>query len=118
MDDKHYEELVKYIVEKSKPNDILCQVAEEASELAQAALKLRRATGEGQFTPVTPEEARANFDEEFADIIVCMCVYGKQTYPNLDDHDDWLDRICDEIVAKKLQRWSDRLHDMNKEEKA
>ena len=33
---------IEYIASKLSREDILCQLAEEASELAQAALKLRR----------------------------------------------------------------------------
>lgn len=35
---------IKYVASRLSEEELLCQLAEEASELAQAALKLRRAT--------------------------------------------------------------------------
>ena len=49
-------------------SEMLCQLAEEAAELSQAALKLRRALGCNNPTPVTVEEARRNLVEEAADV--------------------------------------------------
>lgn len=48
--------------------EILAQLAEEASELAQAALKLRRALDDTNPTPKSVAECEANLIEEFADI--------------------------------------------------
>lgn len=48
-------ELITKIVEHLGMNEILCQLAEEASELAQAALKLRRAYDGKNPTPKTVE---------------------------------------------------------------
>lgn len=47
--------------------EILAQLAEEASELAQAALKLRRALDGTNPTPKSVEECRKAFEEEYAD---------------------------------------------------
>lgn len=44
--------------------EILAQLAEEAAELAQAALKLSRALSWRNPTPVTEYEARADLREE------------------------------------------------------
>lgn len=52
--------------------EILAQLAEEASELAQAALKLRRALDGTNPTPKSVEECRKAFEEEYADVMVCM----------------------------------------------
>ncbi|MCD8190415.1 MAG: hypothetical protein LUD78_09400 [Clostridiales bacterium] len=52
--------------------EILAQLAEEAAELAQAALKLRRALDGTNPTPVTEGEARTNLLEEYADVCNCM----------------------------------------------
>ena len=61
------------IAEKVPQADILSQLAEEACELAHAALKLRRVlTGENP-TPVTRDEAMAMLEEELADVDVCIC---------------------------------------------
>lgn len=52
--------------------EILAQLAEEASELAQAALKLRRALDGTNPTPVTAIDAKAQLREEFADVLNCI----------------------------------------------
>ncbi len=49
---------------------MLRQLAEEASELCQAALKLIRA--ENHETPVTVEDARHKLIEEFADLNIML----------------------------------------------
>ena len=60
---------LEYIVENLSDEDILCQIAEEAAELAQAALKLRRAITQTNPTPVSDEEAVDSIIEEYADTI-------------------------------------------------
>ncbi|MCD7887344.1 MAG: hypothetical protein LUG44_06975 [Clostridiales bacterium] len=52
--------------------EILAQLAEESAELAQAALKLRRALDGTNPTPVAEEDARTNLLEEYADVCNCM----------------------------------------------
>jgi len=82
--------------------EILAQLAEEASELAQAALKLRRAIGVGNPTPVSVDEAIANLEEEIADVQICNAalVYadGKIKPDNIDN-----------IMKEKTKRWLNRL---------
>ena len=60
---------IEYIAENLSDEDILCQIAEEAAELAQAALKLRRAITQTNPTPVSDEEAVDSIIEEYADTI-------------------------------------------------
>ena len=60
---------IEYIAENLSEEDILCQIAEEAAELAQAALKLRRAITQTNPTPVSDEEAVDSIIEEYADTI-------------------------------------------------
>lgn len=57
--------------------EILAQLAEEASELAQAALKLRRALDGTNPTPKSVEECRKAFEEEYADVMVCIRYIAK-----------------------------------------
>lgn len=47
-------------------------LAEEASELSKAALKLARIYRNENPTPVTKEEAIDNLNEEIADVLVCV----------------------------------------------
>ena len=73
-------------------------LAEEASELAQAALKLIRAMGSSKnITPISEEEAWEHLYEEIADVENCTNALG----------------ICDEdfldIQQEKMIRWADRL---------
>ena len=74
----------------------LIQLAEEAAELSQAAIKyVRVLRGE---TPVTKEDALRNLTEEVADVSVCMT--------SVND----LVRMSEvaEIIVEKVKRWEDR----------
>ena len=74
----------------------LIQLAEEASELSQAALKyVRVLRGE---TPVAKEDALLNLTEEVADVSVCMTAVN-DLVP--------LSEVA-EIIVDKVQRWEDR----------
>ena len=86
-----------------KPEDLsiekkLIQLAEEAAELAQAAIKVIRAS-DGD-TPVDIKTAWENMLEEIADIEVCVDV--------LVDIEDSM-RIL-KIYQEKYDRWSERLN--------
>lgn len=76
--------------------DFLEQMAEEAAELAQAALKVIRALGLSEnFTPVSDEEAWAALREEFNDVLLIASVIGIS--------------VDEEQYNAKLMRWADRL---------
>ena len=78
--------------------ELLTQLAEEAAELAQAALKLRRAlTGENP-TPVTVTQAVHDLNEEIADVRLCA---GQIVYINPE--------FLEEIMRLKKERWIFRL---------
>ena len=87
-----------------RPEDLpeeekLVQLAEEAAELAQAALKLYRALNDT--TPVKEIDAREHLLEEIADVKVCAGV--------LTNHaDDW---TIKNMAAKKYRRWERRIND-------
>lgn len=91
--------------------ELLAQLAEECSEAAKAAMKLRRARDGVNPTPVSEEEAFGNLVEELADIYLCSIVlFGGE----LDDDDPC--NMCDdvgdnmvEIMEQKLVRWKYRL---------
>ena len=76
----------------------LIQLAEEASELAQACLKLVRVMGGD--TPLSEQYVRDNLIEEMADVSVCMTAL-QDIAP--------LARVG-EIIAQKAQRWEDRIN--------
>lgn len=48
------------------------QLAEEASELCKAALKMARILRGENPTPVTDDEARINLIEELTDVMLCV----------------------------------------------
>ena len=71
------------------------QVAEEASELAHAALKIRRVGNSKNPTPIEADEALDNVEEEANDLFFLFDV--------LDFRRD------DARVREKLERWMERL---------
>ena len=83
-----------YLPEK----EILAQLAEECAELAQAALKLRRALDGTNPTPRSEAECREALQEEIADVLVCCA--------ELPDGDG--ERIAYWTDAKR-RRWRERL---------
>lgn len=81
--------------------ELLTQLAEEATELAHAALKLRRANMATNPTPVLSADAYANLLEELADVKNCVSALG-------------FDHVVDQmhvtrVARQKMQRWVDRL---------
>ena len=81
--------------------ELLCQLAEEASELAQAALKLRRVLEGKNPTPLTEQECRENLKEEVADVDLLFKLCGLVDGENID-HILEIERI-------KKKRWEERL---------
>jgi len=86
--------------------DMLCQLAEECSELAQAALKLRRTFEGTSPTPTTTEQAEANFREEIADVLLTM-MYATGGDVLIHTSAD----IMETAIAKET-RWAQRLSDI------
>lgn len=75
--------------------EILAQLGEEAAELAQAALKLRRALDGTNPTLVSEAKAWEALIEELGDVALCCKLLDIQ--PN------------DYIMQSKLRRWERRL---------
>lgn len=102
---------LEYIAENLSEEDILCQIAEEAAELAQAALKLRRAITQTNPTPVTVEQAADNLVEEYGDTVVaCVAYFMKHGL---------IDRKYVDILEKsntKYSRWAQRIKESKKHE--
>lgn len=78
-------------------NELLCGLAEECSELAQAALKLRRAYDKTNPTPMDPDDAYEKLMQEIADVEV----YLEQLTIN------WT--YVGQTKYVKFNRWKDRL---------
>ena len=79
-------------------NELLCGLAEECSELAQAALKLRRAYDQTNPTPVDTDTAFEKLCEETADVLLYI---EQVTLP--------MPYVL-EIKQRKLKRWQSRLN--------
>lgn len=80
-------------------DELLRQTAEEAAELAQAALKvIRVARGT---TPLDGETAVDMLVEEIADVQNCIAVLSERL-PGLQDK-------ANKISAEKMKRWKERL---------
>ena len=82
-----------------RQEEILAQLAEEASELAQAALKLRRVLDGKNPTPIGFQQAVKDFNEEVADVQVCLDLIG------FIDND-----TIKRIYTEKMERWKIRLY--------
>lgn len=82
--------------------EILAQLAEEAAELSQAALKFRRALGGVNPTPVTIPEAMEHLREEISDVMLCAELIGI-----VYDSD---------IMDSKYKRWVNRLLEVQHDE--
>ena len=101
-----HENYMDYILDKLDERTLLEQLAEEASELSQAALKLIRAKGLSEnVTPKTEESITLNLTEEMLDCSIVMALLcfkdTKIRTAVLDDSD-----IGD---TPKWRRWAERL---------
>ena len=81
--------------------EILAQLAEEAAELAQAALKMRRVIDGQNPTPVRFADAYHNLIEEYSDVVCCMRELGVSC--SID------------IISAKKARWIRRLKEATHE---
>lgn len=87
------------IIDAMSQAELLAMLAEEAAELAQAALKLRRVLDGSNPTTMTYQEAKEDLIEEAADVELCM----RQITALADRHEIEL------VKAEKYQRWLERL---------
>ena len=89
-----YEEISE-IRDKLGEEELLTQLAEEAAELAQAALKLRRAISGRNPTPKNQIECWKGMEEELTDVQLCALMV--QVEPNAP------------LMDAKVKRWYKRL---------
>lgn len=90
------EELVEYIQASLNIPERLMQLAEEASEMSQAALKLARKINGVNPTPKSLADCVAALREEISDTMTCLAV--------LHEDRGWM-----EPSTTKLTRWVERL---------
>lgn len=92
------------ILDRLPLEELLFQLAEECGELAQAALKLRRARTGTNPTPRTERECIENLAEEYADIgLVYVLIRAILDEPELSD-----ERL-QVVQTRKAARWAGRL---------
>lgn len=95
-----------YILDKLDERALLEQLAEEASELSQAALKLIRAKGlNNNVTPKTEYEAIQNIVEEMRNrsiVITLLCYKDKKLLAAIFNSEDVEN-------SPKWKRWAERL---------
>lgn len=75
--------------------ELLAQLAEEAAELAQAALKLRRALDGSNPTPISTNRCREALAEEYTDVATCASILKIKYNPKMADFKcrRWLNRL-------------------------
>ena len=95
---------LEYIAANLSEGDILCQIAEEAAELAQAALKLRRAISKTNPTPMTVGEAVDSLIGEYGDVVGAFAVYA-----NKNKCEDDLSELVSDNINAKYDRWVQRI---------
>lgn len=93
---------IDYIRRKVPRSELLAQLAEEAAELAQAALKLRRAMDTVNPTPLSEKEALNGLYEEIADVELLIWAL------NLEGTVEQMVSV-EKIIRRKLARWCGRL---------
>lgn len=92
---------IDIITSKLSRGELLCQLAEEGTEMSQASLKLRRAEDGSNPTPKSKEACYDALLEEIADVSVCLIALG---------YDVSLSRMRVSVkMQEKLERWAKRL---------
>ena len=100
------QEKMQFIADKLGKEEILTAVAEEAAELAQAALTLRRAYNGKNYTPNTDYICLEYMAEEMADLELCVDVLKL----SLAIHSTiFINKAKADIKEKKLDIWVERL---------
>lgn len=91
----------KVVLSRLPRTELLNQLAEEAAELAQAALKLRRTLSPINPTPVSQERALAGLVEELADVQNAAALVRNAFRVN--------QAKVDVVAGMKMARWAGRL---------
>ena len=101
---------IEYIASKLSQEDILCQLAEEASELAQAALKLRRVITGTNPTPVSENDVKHTLNEEIVDVAVAVEAWFRSVIIGIDEiGTDDIKSALGTFADIKIARWAQRL---------
>lgn len=101
---------IEYIASKLSREDILCQLAEEAAELAQAALELRRVITGTNPTPVSENDVKHTLNEEIVDVAVAVEAWFKSVIIGIDEiGTDDIKSVLGTFADIKIARWAERL---------
>lgn len=95
------QEAVDYIRSRVPEAEVYASLAEEAAEIAQAALKCRRTMVEGNPTPISKGTAHTEFLVELGDVMTCLEVLGIDVSTN---------PTIQTVKNSKLERWADRIY--------
>ena len=87
-------------------SELLAMVAEEAGELAHAALKLRRSIDQTNPTPLTSDDCENEFIMELADLLLCLRVAGYDLETDSNTRREALG-----LGVAKYKRWIRRLNE-------
>ena len=101
-----YLEILNYIKSNVSKKELLAQLAEEATELAHAALKYRRTLDDENPTPVSRNEAFKNLIEEIDDVALLLETLALK----------WRVEFNSSSREKKLKPWVERLKKAQKGE--
>lgn len=93
------------IIDHLSQGEILAQMAEELTEAAQAALKLRRALDDINPTPKTIPECWEYLEEEIGDVM--NCIDAIMLEEPLNYHTFMSE--CGKKAEPKMERWKQRL---------
>lgn len=103
---------MEYITSRLSREDILCQLAEEAAELAQAALKLRRAITGTNPTPVSENDVKHTLNEEIVDVAVAVEAWFRSVIIGIDEiGTDDIKSALGTFADIKIARWAQRLRE-------
>ena len=93
---------VDYIANNISELAVLMALAEEASELSKAAMKLARAKGLlDNPTPISVEQAEADLIEEYNDLLNCIDVLGEMSSLTISEDIG--------LRMRKCRRWAERI---------
>lgn len=100
--DQNYE---RKIIDSIGEACVLDQLAEEAAELAQAALKLARVYRGINPTPVTVDDAHNKLIEEYSDVALVAHILNVYADPDIltAKTERWLKRLADDEKLKSIR---------------
>ncbi len=102
---------ILYIMDRLGPDEILAQLAEEASELAQAALKYRRALDGKNPTPVSTQDALKHLEEEWGDVSIAYAALMIPAVVRSGNEVPFSALNMPVEMQQKLNRWVARLEE-------